>query len=310
MSAPDRADTAAGPIGALVIASLLFGVTFVVVKDAVAVYPPLSFVAWRFLVGGAMLAVLAVPRGRVLWRDGLVAGGDRDAGRRRRGLGVLWAAFALQTVGLTTTGASNSALITGLYVVLTPFVVAASRRRPPRPWVVIGTVIAFVGLVLLAFDDTFRLGRGDFLTVLCALGFAIHIAFLAVAAPRHAIVPFTAVQLLTVGVLGFVPAVIVETAPLPTGSVLATIVLTGVGVSALAFLLQVWAQTRITPERTAVILTLEPVFGLLAGVILLGERLDLRRWAGALLILVAIQIVVALGTSPDELQAEAASPAA
>src|SRR5690606_20162806 len=122
------------PVAALVVASFLFGITCVVVKDVAADFPPLAFVAWRFAAGGVVLVALAFPSSSRLWRDGAIAG--------------LWlfAGFAAQTMGLQLTNATNSALITGLYVVLTPLIVSAWHRRRPSPWVVVGVVGAFVGL--------------------------------------------------------------------------------------------------------------------------------------------------------------------
>ena len=107
---------------ALAFAALLFGSTFVVVKEAVTDLPPLGFVGWRFLLGAAAMLLLGIPRGRALWRDGLVAGL------------LLFAGYATQTVGLAHTTASNSGLITGLYVVFTPLLAAVVARRVPRFW--------------------------------------------------------------------------------------------------------------------------------------------------------------------------------
>ncbi len=288
-------DRTALPVSALVVAAFLFGITFVVVKSAVADFPPIAFVAWRFLIGAIVLLLLAVPRRARLWRDGATAGV------------LLFAGFALQTAGLTSTGATNSALITGLYVVFTPIVVAVWRRRAPSPWLAIGTAAAFLGLALLTFDETMRFATGDLLTVGCALAFAGHIAYLARVAFRHPVVPFTAVQLLVVAILGFAISIPVEGFQLPDGSQWQAIVLTGAGVSAVAFLLQVWAQTRLGPSRTAVILTMEPVFGVAAGALLLSERLTVGGWFGALLIFGAIQLVLTKGSSDDTTAAESVS---
>ncbi len=122
---------------ALAVAALLFGATFVVVKEAVAVLPPLAFVGWRFLIGALALLILGIPRGRPIWRDGLAAGV------------LLFAGFALQTAGLAETSASNSGLITGLYVVFTPLLAAAVARHGVGRGTVAGTLVAFVGLALL-----------------------------------------------------------------------------------------------------------------------------------------------------------------
>lgn len=284
-------------IWALVVAAFLFGITFVVVKEAVAEFPPLAFVGWRFVIGAGALAVLARPRGSRVWRDGAIAGL------------FLFAGYAFQTVGLVTTGASNSALITGLYVVFTPFLVAISSRRMPSPWVFVGAVVSFVGLALLTVDETLRLETGDVFTLLCALGFAGHITYLARSAPNHPVIPFTAVQLAVTGALGLGLSTVIEGWTVPTGREWPTIILTGVGVSAIAFLLQVWAQSRIGAGTTAVVLTLEPVFGVGMAALVLGERLTIGGWIGAILIILAIEVVITKGSRIETKEAEAISPA-
>jgi len=288
-------DTSAPPIAALVVAAMAFGVTFVVVKDTLDGIPPLALVAWRFLIGAAALLALSFPTRSDTWRDGFIAGV------------WLYLGYALQTAGLETTGATNSALVTGLYVVFTPLAVAVWDRKPPVPWIMVGAVMAFMGLVLLTVQDGFTFGRGDVLTVGCAVGFAAHIAFLSRKAPAHRVVPFTGVQLLTTSILAFLSSFVLEGASLPSPEVLPALIGLGLGVSAAAYLLQVWAQTRLSPSRTAVILSLEPVFGLMFGAILLGERLDVKGWVGAAIIVAAIQVVLAKEPHEDVLAAEGVS---
>lgn len=285
------------PTLALVGAAALFGITFVVVKEAVSEFPPLAFVGWRFLLGGALLAVLAPPRNLLLWRDGALAGL------------ALFAGYAFQTAGLTLTDASNSALITGLYVVFTPLIVAVVARRPPNPWVIVGVVTGFIGIALLTGANEVVLGLGDALTVACAIGFAAHITILSYTAGRHRVVPFTAVQLLVTAGLAFAVSLPVEGAGLPGAGVWGALLLTGIGVSAGAFLLQIWAQIRVSPSRTAMVLGLEPVFGVLTAAVVLGERLTLRGWVGAAVILAAVYLVIAREPEPDALAAEAISEA-
>ena len=284
-------------IAALAIASLLFGVTFVVVKDAVSVVPPMRFVGWRFLLGAAVLAAIRRPRGARLWRDGVVAGL------------FLFAGYALQTQGLTSTSASNSGLITGLYVVLTPLLVAALARRAPRPLVVAGALLAFVGLAALTIADSVRPQSGDLYTVGCAAAFAGHIVVVARKAHWHRVVPFTAVQLTVTAVLGLGLSIAVDGVAMPETSAWAAIAVTGVLVSAGAFYLQVWSQTVIGPSRTAVVLALEPAFAALSGAVLLGERLGVRGITGGLLILAGIYVVLVGGDDEAPIAAEAISPA-
>ena len=282
---------------ALITAALLFGITFVVVKDTVEAFPPLAFVGWRFMIGGAILLLLATPRSRAIWRDGAIAGT------------WLLGGFAFQTAGLVTTGAANSALITGLYVVFTPLLGALWRRTFPTSWVVISSVLALIGMALLTVTEDFTVGAGDVLTLLCAVGFAGHIVYLSISAHRHPVIPFTAVQLVVTGVGGLVLSAGFEGLPTPTDREWPALILTGVGVSAIAFLLQVWAQTRVGADRAAIVLTAEPVFGVLAAAVLIGERLTTSGWIGAALIMIAIQLVLAREDAHAEAEVEAISPA-
>ncbi|MDH5372873.1 MAG: DMT family transporter [Acidimicrobiia bacterium] len=283
---------------ALAIAALLFGATFVVVKEAIESLPPFSFVGWRFLIGAVALLLLAWPRGSRIWRDGLLAGIFLALG------------FALQTQGLLLTSASNSALITGLFVVFTPLLMAVIGRRVPNSWTTIGALVAFFGLAMLTIDDSFQLHKGDLLTVLCALAFACHIVVLSRVAYRHPVVPFTAVQLLTTAVGALVASTISEGIPLPTSSDWPALLLTGLAVSAGAFTLHVWAQTVVGPSRTAMLLALEPVFAVAFAAWWLNERLTTRGWVGAILIVGAVFAVLTSTKDTDPIPAaEAISPA-
>ncbi len=288
---------------ALAAAALLFGLTFVVIKEvvvegAVEGFPPLGFVGWRFLLGATVLTAIAPPRNAAVWRDGTIAGL------------LLFAGYALQTQGLATTSASNSGLITGLYVVFTPLLAAAVARRAPRLLVVAGVLLAFAGLAALTLKTGFALHEGDLLTVGCAISFAAHIVYLARVAPRHSVVAFTSVQLIATALLGLASSALLEGFQVPPGKVWPALLLTGLAVSAGAFLLQVWSQTVVGPARTAILLALEPVFATAAAAIWLGERLSARGWAGAALILASIYIVLSASGEEDQLPAaEAITPA-
>ena len=274
-------------IGALAVASFLFGASFVVVKDAVGEMPPIGFVGWRFLVGALVLLAISRPRR-----------GDTIADGLRAGL-LLFTGSALQTRGLVETTASNSGLVTGLYVVLTPLLGAAWSRRRPHPLVVTGAMVAFAGLALLTVSDDFTLAAGDVWTVGAAIAYAGHILYLSRVASRHPVIAFTAVQLAVTAVGGLIVSGIFEPWGVPTGAALAAVIGTGLLISAGAFLLQVWAQTVLGPSRTALILALEPAFAALTGAVVLEERLGLRGLAGAMLILGGIYVVLA-GTGPED----------
>jgi len=283
---------------ALIGAAFLFGATFVVVKSALDTIEPLSFIAWRFALGAIILATLAIPRGKALWLHGSLCGV------------ALFSGYALQTVGLELTTASNSALITGLYVVITPFLAALIARRAPSPWVVGGAAAAFVGVALLTGIEGLSLQRGDLLTVGCAVAFAAHIVALARYAPRHPLIPFTTVQLAVTAVLAVGSSWIFESGPgIPVRAVWGAIALTAIGVTVGAYLLQVWSQTVLGAGTAATVLSAEPAFGVATAWVVLGERLGARGWVGASFIVAAIYVVVTKQRDERSRDAEAVSPA-
>jgi drug/metabolite transporter (DMT)-like permease len=194
-------------------------------------------------------------------------------------------------------------------VIVTPLLAAALAKRSPGGWVVVGAVVAFMGVVLLTANEGLRLRSGDLLTLLCAGAFAGHIVALARFAPRHPVIPFTAAQVLVTAALAFPAAALLEGARVPTSREVPALLLTALGVSAGAFLLQIWAQTVIGPARTGILLTLEPAFGVATAAVVLGERLTSTGWLGAALIVAAIYLVVTRGEEASEIETEAISAA-
>jgi drug/metabolite transporter (DMT)-like permease len=232
-----------------------------------------------------VLMLFVPPRGKTVWRDGALAGS------------LLFVGYSLQTAGLVTTGASNSALITGLFIIFTPLLAALLYRRKPSLGVAAAAVLAFIGVVFLTFRPETALARGDLLTVGAAVAFAVHIIALDRLANRHSLITFTAVQLLVTGILAFPLAAAIEGIPLPGRRELPAILITALGVSIGGYLLQLWAQTIISPSRTAILLALEPAFAVATAAVVLSERLTMAGWVGAGLIMAAILLVIRFGAA-------------
>jgi drug/metabolite transporter (DMT)-like permease len=279
---------------ALVAAALLFGSTFLVVQDAVETVEPLPFLAVRFTIGAAVLLPLALRRGTAdlrtpgLLRAGVLAGFALTAG------------YVLQTVGLQYTTSSVSAFLTYLLVVFVPLIVAATTRRLP-PWpTVAGVGLAVAGLALLGGGPEVGTGRGELLTLGCALAFAIHLLLLADAAPRFPVAALSTVQFAVVAGVVAVPVLLSGGASLD--GAWAAAVYTGVAVTALGLGLQAWGQRRVTPTRAALLLLIEPVSAAVLG-FASGERLGAAGGAGAVLILGGIlvsELAVPVAPRPED----------
>lgn len=265
---------------AVALAGVLFGTTFVVVKDAVADVEVVPFLAVRFLVGAVVLAPWArrAPRQPGRFRAGLLAGV------------ALLAGYLFQTVGLQYTSASVSAFVTYLLVVIVPVLSAVVLRRRPEREVVVGVAVAFVGLVLLTGDaaGSISFDKGELLTLGCALAFAVHILVLAEVSPRYDTMALTAVQLAFVGLACLVPGALLGGYDFTADAWIAA-AYTGVTVSALAFALQVWGQRVVGPTRTSLLLMLEPVAAAALGY-LTGEGLAVGAAVGAVLILAGVAV--------------------
>ena len=280
----------------LVGVTAVWGWTFVLVKDAVAQYPVLPFLALRFALAAFLVAVLAgvLSRGRG-------AGRRRSSGERRLSpvvtggvlMGLfLGAGYIFQTFGLERTSASNAGFITGLFVVIVPALEYALWRRGGGWGSGLAVLLATVGLFLLSGGTSGLHLVGDGLVLLCAVSFAAHILATARYAADHDVMTLTAVQLAVVAgvcgglaVLGDVTGF--SEAPLAWPSereVLVALVITAVLASAVAFFIQTYAQQHAPPARTAVIMTMEPVFAGAFGYLLAGDRLGAAGWLGAVLI--------------------------
>ncbi|HEY0797097.1 MAG TPA: DMT family transporter [Acidisarcina sp.] len=290
--------------------ALLWGVTFVLVKDVLADISPLLFNLLRMAIAFLCMAVVyrrhfAKVNARALWCGAAV------------GL-FLAAGYQFQTAGLARTTPSKSAFITGLVVVLVPLLAAISwlrspQARPPRWNAWVAALLAFTGILLLTMPrsaasasiipalNLHGINRGDLLTMGCALAFALHCIALSRTSES---VSFEQIALLQIG---FATLFMAMTMPmfehpwihLSTRLVLALAV-TGVLGTAAAFSIQSWAQQFLPATHTVLILSLEPVFAAISSFILLGERLGVRGGLGAIFVLAGIALteLTPAGTTP------------
>lgn len=270
----------------LILIALIWGAMFVVVKSALADASTLAFLALRFSLATLLLGLFfrsrlttRVPVGRA-WFGGAVCGA------------FLFVGFALQTAGLRFTSVSNSAFLTGLYVVLVPLFASLYERKRVAwiDWAACG--LAFAGTALMTGLGLGPLNYGDLLTIGCAAAFSAHIVAVAHWSGRIDYEWLTFLQVAGVAVFSLATFWWAETPAVRwTPRLLIALLVTAALATALSFALYTWAQRHTTPTRAALLFALEPVFAGLVAWAFAGEHWTVVSLAGAGLILASIVIV-------------------
>lgn len=284
---------------------MVWGATFVLLKEAFAHIQPQWFNALRMTIGFVALTIVYRDQWRLLtpmaWAAGAMAGAAMSAG------------FFFQSQGLIYTTATKSALLTAMMVVMVPFLVCVPGLRSPdaafpRVTTWLGAVLALAGVVLLTtpahtpwLQLARNLNRGDALSIACALGFSLQIVALDRTTKQVDFTQLTLLQVgfgmvfLTIGALitepphaGAIGRLFSAASPLANPLVVVAVLVSGLISTALAFGIQTWAQQVIPATNIAVIVTLEPVFAWITAYFVLDERLHLRGVAGAVLVLFGI----------------------
>ena len=268
------------PLVALVGVTAIWGVTFVQVQDALALYPLFAFLAVRFAISTLALAPFAWRSLRSLPREGYAAGIGVGA--------LLAAAYGLQTAGLELTTVTSTGFITGLYVVFTPLLalVLFGTRVPRALWA--GVVFSVMGLLLLS-----GVPGGSTLGNVLVLGNAVFQSFQITAmeryAPRYDPRALAFVQLATAFVGFTLIAVALGELEMPRGAtVWGALLVTGLFAGALGYLVATWVQAQTTAARAALVFTLEAPFAALFGVLLADEVLGWAGWLGCAVMMTGI----------------------
>jgi drug/metabolite transporter (DMT)-like permease len=269
---------------ALFSVAVLWGFNFVVIKDVIDRVDPMLYVMLRYLVATAIFVAI-VPRSvtrstRPQWVMGAILGA------------FYLTALIVQTIGLQYTTPGKSGFITGLNVVMVPFLFWIVAGRSPGWTQILGAVVATAGLGVLSLRGDFTVSWGDALTLLGALFYALHILTTGFFAPRVPPATLAATQMTASAVFAtaITPFVTEITLDLPW-QVWAAVAWTAVSGTIYAFFLQSWAQRRTTSTHAAVLLCLESVFSALFGIIFGMDTLTWRLITGATLIFSGILII-------------------
>ncbi len=275
--------------------TVVWGSSFVVVKNVVESLPPLQFLFWRFVIALALLSPLLFFRRRSpgVWRDGLVVGL------------LLAGGMTLQVLGIPRTTASKAGFLTGLSVVLTPFAAYLRSRRLPSVENAAGFALAAIGFLLLTFPSGGgAVGRGDVLVFGCGIVFAFYIVELSERSGRQDAVWLTAVQLAIVVAVAGTVSLLLRTSALSglpeaatesrqilwQGTFLWSVLYLGSIGTVGTFFSQTWAQGAMSATHAAIIFALEPVVAAIFGAWLLHDRLGPRGMVGGALVLAGVVV--------------------
>lgn len=273
----------------LVFAALIWGFSFVVMKDVVAVMPPAWLLGVRFLLAGTILGIVLHKRVRAHVSVPVLKAGAV--------LGLLdFLGFWTQTIGLQHTTPGINAFLTATYCVIVPFAWWVVARKRPSLFNVGAAVLAVAGIWFVSGNGTgasISLGFGEGMTLLCAVAFAVHMVFVSKFALKYDVLVLTVIQFLVEGGLGCVVGAGFETFPpleAVTPAIAGQIVFLAIFASVIAFGIQNVGLARVAPAQAALFLSLESVFGVVFSVLLYGEALTAMLLLGFALIFSGILV--------------------
>ena len=283
----------------LIFATAIWGSTFIVVQDGINAMPMMMFMGWRFVIAFAVMVAIRPRALRMSWltfRQGLWIGIALSLG------------YWTQTFGLYTTSATVSGFITGMFVVTTPILagVIYKMKIPRVGW--IGVALATIGLALISLKG-WSFGVGESWTLLGAVIFSFQIMWLSRWATPNTAYSIAMVQVGVTALVFFGGGLVIDGYQLPPRQdVWASILFLAVFASALAFIIQTWSQSHMNPTKAAIVLSAEPVFAGLFGVLVGGDVITVRIALGGLLILAAMYLVELGPRSSREIVDDLAQP--
>jgi len=268
--------------GSLFLAAMIWGVAFVVMKNAVDIIPPNFLLAIRFSVSAICMAPFLIKKLKKLDRGTLIGGILAGV--------FMYLAFMTQTIGLKTTTAGKNAFITTVYVVLTPFCIWIMKKKRPGLYTLLPALICFTGIGILSLTGESGINIGDVWTLVCGILFAWHFAVVDHSTSKgRDVMVLTMLQFATAGILGWVLGFTTETFPtVIPGNTWLGLGYLSIFSSLLALTLQNVGVKYANGSHASLILSLESLFGCLSGVIFLKEPLTPSLILGGILILTAL----------------------
>ncbi len=281
----------------LLLTAVIWGTAFVAQSVGMDYIGPFTFNAARFLIGGTVLIPLIVYRSK---KNPLLKNQTLEENRKNQKTAwiggvccgiALCGASLLQQMGIQHTTVGKAGFITTLYIIIVPLIeLFFGKKIAKKIW--LGAVMAVIGLYLLCINENFSIGKGDFLILVCAILFAIHILIIDHFSPKADGVVLSAIQFFVSGFISVIGAILVEN-PNPAAMLdaIVPILYAGVMSCGVAYTLQVIGQKNISPTVASMILSLESVISVLAGWIILGEALSAKEIVGCVIVFMAVVLV-------------------
>lgn len=275
----------------LLLVVFVWGSTFVIVQDAISFLTPFSFNAIRFFIAFVILSVIYLVFTK---KDKLHF--TKESIQSGFILGTwLCLGYGFQTFGLLYTTPAKAGFITGLSVVLVPLLSFLLLKYPLNRNIILGVIFAAGGLYMMTMMQSSSFGFGDFLVLLCAVSFAMHIIMTSKYAAKYHAMPLTILQIGVVSLLSFIGSLLFEQPGkmyqldvLLQQEVVIGLLVTAILATAFAFLAQTYFQAYTSPTRVALIFALEPVFAALTSYFVINEAFTASMIAGCALILAGI----------------------
>ena len=266
----------------MVLTTMIWGVTFVMVKEALNDAKPFMFATLRFGLS-FILAIIYVNKGifkidkKSIWA-GLICGF------------CLYVGYSFQNFGLMQTTPSKSAFITSVSVIMVPILLVLFRIKTIKNSIWIATFLAVLGLYILLDPAGKGLNLGDMLTFGCALSFAAHVIYQDRYLSRDVNIGILLlIQLFFITLFSGISVISYEGFEIVLSQrLMVAIIVTGILATFLALLIMVWAQTILGPNQTAILLSLEPVFAALFSTFFAGEILGIYGWIGGMIVVFGV----------------------
>ncbi len=265
--------------------TIFWGSTFIIVKKSIEIMPTFAFLSIRFWLASFILSLLFFRKfkkiDKNILRDGFLLGS------------MLFLSYAFQTVALKYAMASVVGFLTGLNVVIVPFLSAFVIKKVPSVYSQIGVILALIGVAMMSLDENFSISFGASLAIVCAIFISIHIIMTDRFSRRYDTYLLTTIQITVLAVLSTIVSLVKEPYIIPkslNSYLIFSFAITSIFATVYAFIIQTTMQKYTTPTKTALIFTMEPVMSGVFGYLLGNEILPFRGYFGSLIIFLGILI--------------------